>query len=107
MSVVTCSSCGTDNVAGTKACVDCGEPLPLVCAVCGNPVFAGQKFCSECGAAVHDAAPGGSANPRASTSSVVTVRDASDSVPVVTEDRRPVTAVFCDLVGSTELGERI
>jgi class 3 adenylate cyclase len=50
------------------------------CAVCGTPNAERAKFCQECGAAL--SAPGQAR-------------------------RRLVTALFCDLVGSTELGEHL
>ena len=52
----------------------------LTCASCGTENPKGVKFCHECGSAL--AAPGETR-------------------------RRLVTALFCDLVGSTELGERL
>jgi class 3 adenylate cyclase len=51
-----------------------------VCAACGHELPEGAKFCLECGAPV---AP--TAAPR--------------------EQRKTVTVLFCDVVGSTELGE--
>ncbi len=52
----------------------------MLCASCGTENPKGVKFCHECGSAL--AAPGETR-------------------------RRLVTALFCDLVGSTELGERL
>jgi len=51
-----------------------------VCAACGHEIPEGAKFCPECGAPVAPAAA-----PR--------------------EVRKTVTILFCDLAGSTELGE--
>jgi class 3 adenylate cyclase len=52
----------------------------MICGECGSPAADGAKFCAECGA-------------RLST-------DGAGDV------RKTVTALFCDLVGSTSLGER-
>ena len=54
--------------------------MPPTCPACGASVVAGARFCSQCGAPV----PGG------------------DGASV----RKIVTTLFCDLVGSTALGER-
>ena len=51
-----------------------------VCAACGHEISESAKFCPECGAAVAPAAA-----PR--------------------EQRKTVTILFCDVAGSTELGE--
>lgn len=93
MSTVTCPSCGTKSAAGKKFCGECGAALPLVCPACGHPVMGKQKFCDECGAPLRGPAP------------------AQQVSPLVTgapqEERRLVTAVFCDLVGFTPLSERL
>src|SRR3954447_6121140 len=50
-----------------------------VCARCAAENSDASKFCSECGAALHAAA----------------------------EQRKVVTVLFCDVTGSTALGERV
>jgi class 3 adenylate cyclase/tetratricopeptide (TPR) repeat protein len=50
------------------------------CAACGHEIPDGAKFCPECGAPVTPAAP-------------------------AREQRKTVTVLFCDVAGSTELGE--
>jgi class 3 adenylate cyclase/DNA-binding transcriptional ArsR family regulator len=52
----------------------------MVCGGCGSPVGDAAKFCAECGAKLP--------------------AESADDV------RKTVTALFCDLVGSTSLGER-
>jgi class 3 adenylate cyclase len=52
----------------------------VVCAVCGNPLDGSPKFCPECGTRIEEAR-------------------------AVTEERKTVTALFCDLVGFTGLAE--
>jgi class 3 adenylate cyclase/tetratricopeptide (TPR) repeat protein len=51
-----------------------------ICAVCGHPSETEAKFCSECG------------SPLA-------------AAPSAREQRKTVTVLFCDVVGSTALGE--
>jgi class 3 adenylate cyclase/tetratricopeptide (TPR) repeat protein len=53
----------------------------LTCPSCGTDNSEGSKFCNECGTRL-EAAP-------------------------VREERKVITALFCDLVGSTALGERL
>lgn len=53
-----CSKCGTENTAGYKFCVKCGnkleeeQPRKLFCTKCGTPLKEGMKFCTKCGTPV-------------------------------------------------------
>jgi class 3 adenylate cyclase/tetratricopeptide (TPR) repeat protein len=51
-----------------------------VCAACGHEIPEGAKFCPECGASL-------------------------TAAPAPREQRKTVTVLFCDVAGSTELGE--
>src|SRR5579859_5169396 len=113
---VPCPSCGTPGAAGRKFCAECGAALPLVCPACGNPVTAKQKFCDECGTALQAAASPRQTFNESSARSAPSPASASvaeailaPTVPSVppTEERRLVTALFCDLVGFTPLSEQL
>jgi class 3 adenylate cyclase len=91
---VNCPACGTANEPGRKFCGECGTRLSAPCPACGTPNLPGTKFCGECGTALTDAtAPAGAVGVGASTSTTVTA------------ERRLVTVLFADLVGSTTLAE--
>jgi len=51
--VVLCSNCGSQNVAGTKFCGNCGKSLAPVakvaCPKCGTTMSKTMKFCGNCG----------------------------------------------------------
>src|SRR6516164_9735137 len=90
-----CSKCGSDNPVGKKFCEDCGAPLENRCPKCGAETTAGKRFCGECGAALGDAAPAAAA---------------ARTAPVAASaggERRHLTVLFCDLVGSTEIAARL
>lgn len=53
---MNCPSCGAENRAGRKFCVECGATLALKCPACGSPHEAGEKFCGECGASLSEPA---------------------------------------------------
>ena len=85
-----CSPCGHDNLTAAKFCSECGQPLPASCPACRAALAPGVKFCGACGTRV-----GG---------------DASAEQPTTEPDggeRRQLTVLFCDLVGSTELSARL
>jgi class 3 adenylate cyclase len=89
-----CSKCGSDNRDGRKFCTTCGTALAGSCPRCGAPIELGESFCGECGTALAEAAP----------------IAAADTAPVTAStggERRHLTVLFCDLVGSTEIAARL
>ncbi len=87
-----CLRCGATAPEGKRFCGDCGAPLPWRCAACGGANPVGSRFCGDCGAA---------AGSNASTPA-----PAEPPAPQGPE-RRQLTVMFCDLVGSTALGARL
>ncbi|MDP9340817.1 MAG: AAA family ATPase [Actinomycetota bacterium] len=85
-----CPSCGTQNAAGKKFCVQCGTPLARACASCGAPLGSDEKFCGECGTPVVDRSTAPVAGP---------------PPPAPASERRLVSVLFADLVGFTALSE--
>ena len=94
---MACRSCGAENPAGAKFCVECGAAQGTACPACGAQVAAGQRFCAECGHRLADT-PG--ARPSTPTSPTA----GASPAPTGTE-RRLVTVLFADLVGFTTLAE--
>ena len=90
---VNCPACGTANEPGRKFCGECGTRLSAACPACGTSNAPGTKFCGECGTALTDAPPALAAEPGQAT-----------PITIGTE-RRLVTVLFGDLVGSTTLAE--
>jgi len=89
-----CSKCGSDNREGRKFCTNCGNSLVASCPKCGAPVQPGERFCGECGAALGDApAPRPHETPHV--------------VASPSGERRHLTVLFCDLVGSTEIAAQL
>ena len=90
-----CSKCDSDNREGRKFCTSCGTPLVAACPKCGASIQPDERFCGECGSAVGDAAPAAAA---------------AGTTPLTTSsagERRHLTVMFCDLVGSTEIAARL
>jgi class 3 adenylate cyclase/tetratricopeptide (TPR) repeat protein len=107
---VVCADCAFDNPAGARFCAGCGQKLPAACAVCGQALVPGGRFCAGCGTPVDAVA--GPETPRAEPA--VDTPAQADSPPNVERappapaaERRLVTILFADIVGSTTLGERV
>jgi class 3 adenylate cyclase/tetratricopeptide (TPR) repeat protein len=92
---VNCSSCGTENEAGAKFCVQCAERLALACPACGTSNITSARFCRECAAPL---SAGGAAPSSPSTLAL-------PSAPPPVAERRLVSILFADLVGFTTLAE--
>jgi class 3 adenylate cyclase len=121
-----CPNCQTLNPPNAKFCLECGNRL-VVCPNCGTVNLPFAKFCIECGASLAPASEkaqnGGS--PTLSTTPVVTrVSHAPDTLTngnkragaafegnrsklVAPEERRVVTIMFADIIGSTPLADRL
>ncbi len=95
-----CPNCGATVSAG-KYCTNCGAPLSGHCPSCGTDNPSGARFCAECGAALN-----GTRQPAAAPRTAVTVAPTTPAATVEAE-RRQLTIMFCDLVGSTELSRRL
>src|SRR5262245_26763216 len=82
-----CPSCNHENRAERRFCGRCGTALPVPCPACGATNDPGENFCGGCGVRLQSAA-------------------APDTTLLVGE-RRQLTVLFCDLVGSTPLSQRL
>ena len=95
--VMRCPSCGKPNPDNNKFCGDCGVALVLKCPSCGRQSPASKRFCGDCGA------------PLTTTSlETATARSSLPHSPTECEaERRQLTVLFCDLVGSTALSTKL
>jgi class 3 adenylate cyclase len=101
-----CPSCGGDNPAGTKFCIECGIPLQHRCPQCGADTLPRAKFCGEWGTLLTEQTPAPPPAPPQSplrytpgylADKILTSRSALEG------ERKQVTVLFADLKGSMEL----
>jgi class 3 adenylate cyclase/predicted RNA-binding Zn-ribbon protein involved in translation (DUF1610 family) len=97
---VQCPSCKVDIPEGSKFCLECGAALLGRCPSCGNTNPASAKFCLECG---HKLPATGVEAAGSSTTGTA----GSEPSQVESAERRQLTVMFCDLVGSTALSARL
>jgi class 3 adenylate cyclase/tetratricopeptide (TPR) repeat protein len=125
---MNCPQCQFDSPEGMKFCGQCGSKLALVCAQCGTELPPGFRFCGSCGASLA-AAPTAAPPPAppASPPPAVEAPPPRAAVPAAAQsytpqhlaesvlqsrsalegERKQVTVLFCDLVGSTALADRL
>src|SRR5262245_31783189 len=114
-----CPTCQFDNPAEMKFCGQCGTKLESVCPRCGRENPPGFKFCGECGSPLGGSVPESKGElarqptplPRRPIVQEYTPPHLSDEVfqsrAALEGERKQVTVLFCDLVGSTALAERL
>ena len=115
-SVVQCVSCGHENREGARFCAGCGAALAttVACPTCGAEHPAGERFCDECGAqlAGDGPEPAGKIGDRPTPAPSVRVPDhlwsrMRDQAATLAGERKQVTVLFADVMGSMDLAERI
>jgi len=82
-----CETCGHQNIAEADSCKGCGKSLSRHCAQCSISLPAGARFCPQCGTPVDKPAAPSTNQPEG--------------------ERRRLTVLFCDLVGSTAIAARL
>jgi hypothetical protein len=87
-----CSNCGINNAAGSRFCSQCGTALGKTCSKCAAENARHAKFCSQCGVSLDFDQHGTKSE----------TRDRG-----VAGERRHLTVLFCDLVGSTEIAAQL
>src|ERR1700682_5791953 len=89
---VRCTKCELENRAGRKFCASCGTALPVPCENCGFANEAAERYCGGCGHPLVGERIG----------AIEAERNVDPGA-----DRRPVTVLFCDLVGYTRLSSAL
>jgi class 3 adenylate cyclase/predicted ATPase len=88
---MTCPACQVEAPPDAAFCPACGAGLLRPCPECGAANPPDHNFCKQCGRALRTAPP-----------RQVDVEPKADEL-----ERRQLTVMFCDLVGSTALAERL
>ncbi len=109
-----CPQCQVDNRESAKFCKKCGTKLEMVCPSCGNHYEQDSIFCDQCGhnlsepkeAPPQDDSGPLDAMPTPATSDIQATAPAAEARAPEAE-RRQLTVMFCDLVGSTNLSGQL
>ena len=102
-----CPRCQAENPSGMRFCGQCGAYLgTAACRSCGAANPPGQLYCGQCAALLDDAVRGRSVLPaRSSPQTLPEAAGGFESVPAA--EIRHGTVLFCDIVNSTGLTERV
>jgi len=99
VALARCRTCNRDNPEGSNYCGSCGSRLQLICSHCGALNALEARFCNSCGK------PTAQENKGAPESAVpgISVNLAPTSQATTDGERKLVTALFVDIIGSTIL----
>lgn len=102
-----CPNCKTENPAQAKFCINCGTGLAARCANCQSELPASARFCANCGQPV--AAPTATDEARHTRLAANTPAPLAEKMRAahLAGERKIVTCLFADVVGSTTLAEHM
>jgi class 3 adenylate cyclase len=105
---MTCPQCQTDNPAGARFCLNCGAQLAWQCANCHAELPAGARFCMHCGHVSTASTPADEARlTRLAAAAPDPLARKVRAAGQLAGERRIVTVLFADVVGSTALASEI
>jgi class 3 adenylate cyclase/tetratricopeptide (TPR) repeat protein len=87
-----CQKCSAENREGAKFCTQCATSLRRLCQKCGGENPPEARFCADCATPLDDPAP---------------VREVAETAENLTGERRHLTVLLCDLVGSTAIAAQL
>ncbi|MHB8599002.1 MAG: adenylate/guanylate cyclase domain-containing protein [Ktedonobacteraceae bacterium] len=105
-----CPNCQTINPPEAKFCLECGNRL-VICPHCGTINLPMAKFCIECGTPLPQGVTR-SIQPGSASQLPALPASSSQTQPLsvawnTPEERRVVTIMFADIIGSTQLADHM
>jgi len=97
---IKCIECDQENREEARFCTACGASLLNRCHACGAITLQDAGFCDACGSSLKDSGPPVSEDPGP-------MGDNTADLAGSDAERRHLTVLFCDLVGSSKLSERL
>jgi class 3 adenylate cyclase len=103
-----CSDCQTENPAGAHFCLSCGAPLARQCSNCRAELPTGARFCMHCGQATRASSASDEARlARLAATAPDPLARKVRAADQLAGERRIVTVLFADVVGSTALAHQV
>ncbi len=103
-----CFDCGTDNPASARFCLNCGAALAIHCPSCGGDLPPTARFCMHCGQPMVATTPADDSQlSRLTAATPGKLAQKLRAAGVLAGERRIVTVLFADIVGSTELARNL
>ncbi len=105
---MNCPRCQTPNPSHARFCLNCGWALSQRCSNCDSDLLPGARFCMHCGHPVIVTTPiDDNRFSRVTAAAPETLVQKVRATAGITGERRLVTILFVDVVGSTALSEQL
>jgi ABC-type oligopeptide transport system substrate-binding subunit/class 3 adenylate cyclase len=108
---MNCMNCGHENDDNAKFCEKCGSALSRRCSKCNTPLKPGASFCTECGTPVSLQPSSSGGEERLAALQQAAPSDLKEKIrsssAQVKGERKPVTILFTDIIGSVSLAEKL
>ena len=102
-----CPQCQSENPNTARYCANCGSLLTFRCTNCQAELTPGARFCMQCGQAIRQQTPDDEARHTRLAASVPAPLAEKVRAATLTGERRTVTVLFADVVGSTMLAGKV
>jgi len=103
-----CPQCQTQNPEAAHFCLNCGKELLHLCENCHTELAQDARFCMYCGHPVQASSPDDDVRlSRLAASAPEPLANKVRAAAEIAGERRVVTVLFIDVVGSTALAEQL
>jgi class 3 adenylate cyclase len=105
---MNCPDCQTENPDFARFCLNCGASLTMQCFNCLTDLPPNSRFCLNCGQPVRATTPSDDARlARLAASAPGPLTEKVRAAEYLPGERRVVTVLFADVVGSTALAGQV
>jgi len=105
---MNCDICQTRNPDGARFCLNCGTALNQLCLHCQAQLPSVAHFCTSCGQPVRLSSPEDAArHSRLAAAAPAPLVEKAQAAEPRASERRLVTSLFVDVVGSMALAEKL
>lgn len=106
--MIRCKNCQSDNPDNVQNCQTCGEALSMLCTNCQSELPEKARFCMFCGhPVITKTAADEDRQYQLAATTPTTLAQKLRASSHLSGDKRPVTALLFDVVGSTHLSQQV